>query len=355
MPGLYIGSTAPFSGKNTLCLGLGLKFQKDGLSVGYLKPVGAQAAKIGDSWGDLDAVAISQALGQDVPPEMATPVLVTQDFMHKVFAQTPCQDRTGDIAAAYKKISKGKDITLIGGSGGFLHSGLYACLDGATVAKALDVPVVIVDRCTHEMSYDILLAIKERMGDTMLGCVLSDVPGHYQEEVNSVLAPFLARRGVKVLGIMPHDRILGAVSVDALAQRIGGKIISSAHKADVVAESFLIGTMQVDNFLTHFRKYPKAAVIVGGDRSDLQLVAIEGRCTCLILTGNLYPNDIILARAENAEVPIVVVREDTYSVARRMEALLARHKLRDPGKFQQASQLVAANIDVAAIRQGLGL
>jgi len=355
MPGLYIGSTAPFSGKNTLCLGLGMHLRKEGLSVGYFKPVGAQAARIGNDWGDLDAAAISQALGQKLTPNVATPVLVTQDFMHKVFAQGPCQDRTADILSAYKKVSKGKDVTLIGGSGSFLHSGLYACLDGVTVSKALDAQVVIVDRCTHEMNYDALLAIKEQMGEKMLGCVLSDVPGHYQEEVNNVLAPFLARRGVKVLGILPHDRLLGSVSVNVLAERLGGKLISSAHRGDVVAESFLIGTMQVENFLTHFRKYPKAAVILGGDRSDLQLVAIEGRCACLILTGNLYPNDIILARAENAEVPIMVVREDTYSVARRMEALLARHKLRDQDKFQQASQLVAANVDMAAIRQGLGL
>jgi hypothetical protein len=354
MPGLYIGSTMPFSGKNTLCLGLGLTFKKDGLSVGYLKPVGAQAARIGDAFGDLDAMAIGQALGQDVPPELATPVLVTQDFMHKVFSQGPCQDHTGNILKAYRTISKGKDVTLVGGSGGFLHSGLYACMDGVTVAKALDVPVIIVDRCTHEMNYDILLAIKERMGDMMLGCVLSDVPGHYLEEVTGVLVPFLNGRGVPVLGLMPHDRLLGSVTVHVLAERLGGKIIAGAHKADSVAESFLIGTMQVENFLTHFRKHQNAAVILGGDRSDLQLVAIEGRSACLVLTGNLYPNDIILARAENAEVPIMVVREDTYTVARRMDALLARHKLRDPGKFKQASQLVAAHLDMATIRRGLG-
>jgi hypothetical protein len=50
----------------------------------------------------------------------------------------------------------------------------------------------------------------------------------------------------------------------------------------------------------------------------------------------------------------MVVREDTYTVARRMDALLARHKLRDPGKFKQASQLVAAHLDMATIRRGLG-
>ncbi len=355
MPGLYIGSTTPFSGKNTLCLGLGLKFRSEGMSVGYFKPVGAQAARIGDAWGDLDAHTISAALGQKISPQLATPVLVTLDFMHKVFSHGPCQERLQDVVSAYKTISKGKDVTLVGGSGGFLHSGLYACVDGPSVAEALDVPVLVVDRCTHEMNYDILLAIKERLGERMLGCVLSDVPGHYMEEVNTVLSPFLASRGIKVLGLIPHDRLLGAVTVSTLAERLGGKLISSPHKSQVVAESFLIGTMQVENFLTHFRKYPKAAVILGGDRSDLQLVAIEGRCACLILTGNLYPNDIILSRAENAEVPIMVVREDTYSVARRMESLLARHKLRDPLKFQQASQLVAAHLDMAAIKQGLGL
>ncbi|GFK95053.1 Phosphate acetyltransferase [Fundidesulfovibrio magnetotacticus] len=355
MPGLYIGSTAPYSGKNTLCLGLGLTLRREGHSVGYFKPVGAQAAKIGDAWGDLDARAVCQALGLDTAPELATPVLVTQDFMHKAFSQAPCQDRTKTIAAAYKKVSSGKDVTLVGGSGGFLTSGLYACLDGPTVAQALDLPVLIVDRCAFELNYDILLSIKERLGDRMIGCVLSDVPGHYMEEVSSVLAPFLARRGVKVLGVIPHDRLLNSVTVESLAQRLGATIISGAAKAQDSAESFIIGAMQVENFLTHFRKHPKAAVILGGDRSDLQLVAIEGRPACLILTGNLYPNDIILARAEHAEVPIMVVRDDTYSVAKRMESLIARHKLRDPGKYQQASQLVAAHVDVAAVKKGLGL
>ncbi|MFZ5427300.1 MAG: phosphotransacetylase family protein [Thermodesulfobacteriota bacterium] len=355
MPGLYIGSTAPYSGKNTLCAGLGLKFSRDGLRVGYFKPVGTQAARVGDAWGDMDALAVSQALGQELDPATATPMLVTQDFMHKAFAQGSCQPTPAEIQTALAKVSKGKDLVIAGGSGSFLHSGLYACLDGVSVSAALDMPVLIVDRLTGGMDHDSILAIKDRLGDRMLGCVLTAVPGHYQDEVSSVLIPFLARRKVKVFGAIPHDRLLGSISVEEMAQRLGGKIISGAHNASAPAESFLIGTMQVENFLTHFRKHQNAAVIMGGDRSDLQLVAIQGRCACLILTGNLYPNDIILSRAENVEVPIMVVREDTYSVARRMESILARHKLRDPGKFRQASQLVAAHVDTAAIRQGLGL
>jgi len=87
----------------------------------------------------------------------------------------------------------------------------------------------------------------------------------------------------------------------------------------------------------------------------VQLVALEGDCPCLVLTGNLYPNDIILTRSEVLETPIIMVREDTYSVAKKMETILSRHKLRDAIKIRQGADLVAKRLDFAAIRQGLGI
>jgi BioD-like phosphotransacetylase family protein len=116
-----------------------------------------------------------------------------------------------------------------------------------------------------------------------------------------------------------------------------------------------IGTMQVENFMTHFRKNKNSAIIVGGDRSDVQLVALEGDCPCLVLTGNLYPNDIILTRSEVLEIPIIMVREDTYTVAKRMETILSRHKLRDVIKIRQGAQLVSSSIDFEYLKQAAGL
>lgn len=355
MPGLYIGSTAPFGGKNTLCMGIGLKFKQEGLKVGYMKPVGAQAVLQDDEWCEADALTLQKALDLDAPQELVNPVLVTQDLMHEILSSPPCEDRTAIIRAAYDKLAAEKQVMVVGGSGSFLNSNRYACLDGPSVSQALELPVLIVDRFGQDVNYEALLSVKFTLGDKLLGCVLNDVPSYAMDEVNSVIIPFLLSRGVMVLGVIPHDRMLGSVSVRDLAERLGAKIICSAHKIDQMAENFIIGAMQVDNFLTHFRKRAKAAIIMGGDRSDLQLVGIENKCPCLILTGNLYPNDIVLSRAENAEVPILVVRDDTYCVAKRVDALLGGHKLRAPAKFQRAAQLVAAHLDLAAIKQGLGL
>jgi BioD-like phosphotransacetylase family protein len=197
--------------------------------------------------------------------------------------------------------------------------------------------------------------VKEQLGEHFLGAVLNDVPFSFIAEIQSVICPLLERNGVPVLGIIPRDPLMGSIRAHELAEGLGGRLVAAQGRADGMVENFLIGTMQVENFMNYFRRNPHSAVIVGGDRADVQLVAIEGNCPCLVLTGNLFPNDIILSRADALNIPIVMVREDTYAVARKMETLLNRHKMRDVIKVRQGSQLVSNNLNFAAIRAGIGV
>ena len=353
MAGIYVGSTAGFSGKNMVIMGLGLKFQKDNLSVAYMKPVGAVPREIEGKLRDEDAHFVQKILKIEAEPDLLTPVLVTQDFKVKAFSGQ-CADLMPAIKSAYAKVSSGKDVTIVAGSGS-MYSGKYCKVDGVSVVKDLGIKCVIIDRFDNELKYDYLLAMKEALGDQLLGVILNDIPATFMDEVESMLKPFFERVGVKVIGVIPKDPLMGAIKVSDLAERLGGKVISAHNKSDKVVENFLIGTMQVDNFMTHFRKNKNSAVIVGGDRADVQLVALEGNCPCLILTGNLYPNDIILTRSEVLETPIIVVREDTFTVAKKMENILTSHKLRDMIKVNHGAQLVTANVDFALLKKRLGM
>ena len=172
---------------------------------------------------------------------------------------------------------------LVAGSGS-MYSGKYCGLDALSVVKALDkadgangpVKALVIDRFEKELNYDLLLMLKEQLGGNLAGVVLNDVPPAFLEEVSGHLAPFMEARGIPVLGILPRDPLMGSITVGDLAQRLGGKVISAHHRQDRVVSQFLIGTMQVENFMLHFRKKKNAAVIVGGDRADVQLVALEG-------------------------------------------------------------------------------
>lgn len=354
MPGLYIGSTSGFAGKNLLAMALGSKFQKQGYRVGYMKPVGTLPRDMENKMGDEDAFFVQEALGLSQDLELVTPVLITDEMRDQAFTQG-CPDLLKKILSAYSILSQETDIMLICGSGSFLHAGKYCNVAGLDVAKSLESKVILIDRFIKEFYYDYIISAKELLGPDMIGAIFNCVPENTMQEVRNLIAPMLKRWEVPLLGAIPEDHLLNAIRVGDLAQRLGGKIISVPGKQDAIVENFLIGTMQVENFMIHFKKRKNSAVLVGGDRSDLQLVALEGKCPCLILTGNLYPNDIILSRSEVLGVPLIVVREDTYTVAKKMETILESSKLRDTVKIKHGIELVNSILDYETINTALGI
>ncbi len=354
MPGLYIGGTTGFAGKNLLALALAMTFKEEGYRVGFMKPVGFMPRELEEQMGDEDAVFIQDALGLNDELDLVTPVLFDEQFTITALTQG-CSGLMETILSAHETLSREKDVMLICGSGSFLHAGKYCDVAGLEVAQTLQSKVILVDRFFKEFYYDYLVRCKELLGEDMIGAVFNCVPEDRQDEIQELILPLFQRRDIRLLGSIPDDQRLNSLKIRDLARRLQGKIISAPQKTDHLVDDFLIGTMQVENFMTHFKKRRNSAVIVGGDRSDLQLVALEGRCPCLILTGNLYPNDLILSRSDALQIPVIVVREDTYSVAKEMEKVLDSSKFREPSLIDYGVKLVKSNLDIAALKTGLGL
>jgi BioD-like phosphotransacetylase family protein len=74
-----------------------------------------------------------------------------------------------------------------------------------------------------------------------------------------------------------------------------------------------------------------------------------------VLTGNLYPNDVVLARAQAAGVPVIVVPGDTLEAVEKFEAMMGRLSIRETRKVDYAVQLMEQHIDYHAIFRKLGL
>ena len=113
---LYVGSTKEYSGKNLAVMGLGQRFLKDGLNVGYLKPFGRLPVKVEGVLTDQDAWFIHRTLALKDPVETLCPVVMTHDLMMDGFrGEFPGLDQK--IMAAFDAVSKGKDVVLVGGAG----------------------------------------------------------------------------------------------------------------------------------------------------------------------------------------------------------------------------------------------
>jgi dethiobiotin synthetase len=77
MATLYVTSSETFSGKSALCIGLGKRFQRDGLKVGYMKPVNTLAQSRAGGPYDADVEFAKQTFDLPEPVDILSPVAIT--------------------------------------------------------------------------------------------------------------------------------------------------------------------------------------------------------------------------------------------------------------------------------------
>jgi BioD-like phosphotransacetylase family protein len=255
---------------------------------------------------------------------------------------------------AYAEVSEGKDIIVIEG-GYSLREGHMLGLPSSYVATMLKAKAITVARYEERMVVDQVLTAKMRLEDSLIGAVINAVPRQRMEYVQTVIKPFLESKGVKILGVLPRERLLQAVSVGELAEGLDAHVLCCHDSMDELVEHLMVGAMTVDSALSYFRRRPNKAVITGGDRSDIHLAALETNTRCLILTGNLHPSPLILARAEEANVPVLLTRRDTVAAVEIVEGFFGRSRFQQQKKLDRFSQILDEQMDFEALYSALGL
>lgn len=350
---LCITSIERYAGKDLLTMGLIDRLRRDGFKVGYFKPMGLFPFKVDDLVTDKGAWLIYRLFELEDPIELICPVVITQDLIIQNY-EKDVRGLKKKIQGAFKKISKQKDVVVVGCDYNFSKGGSFG-LAALDLVKILNAYVLFVERYSFDFCIDFLLEIKKVMGDHMLGVVFNKVEPANLDEIKELVSPFLKRKHIEVFGSLHRDALIGSIEVTDIVDHLGADVVCGKDNLHGLVENFLVGAMQVDKFITYLLKSPSPGIIVGGDRTDIQLVAIEHGAGCLILSGDLYPNDIIIARAESKGVPILVVRDDTYTVAKNVEAMVGKFGMRQREKIDHGIRLVRRGFDFEKLYKGLRL
>ncbi|MBW1744691.1 MAG: phosphotransacetylase family protein [Deltaproteobacteria bacterium] len=350
---LYITSTQRYAGKKLLTMGLMDRFRRDGFKVGYFQPMGHFPIKADGITTDKSAWLIYRLFALEDPLEMICPVVLTRDLIMKNLEEgvAGMQQKMED---AFEKISQKKDVVVVGCDNTFSEGSSFG-VSGVQLVKVLDAYALFIESYVCEPCIDLLLELKKVIGNPMIGVVFNRVAPLDMDEIKGPVIPFLSRNDVEVYGSVPWDTLLGSLEVSDLADHLGADVVCGKDNMGGLVENFLVGGMQVDKFISYLLKSPSSGIIVGGDRTDIQLVAIENGVRCLILSGNLYPNDMIVARAETKGVPILVVRDDTYTVAKNVKAMVGQFKLGERDKINHGMNLVDQVFDFEKLYKRLNL
>jgi len=359
---VYIGATRQNDGKTITSLGLISAFKKRLDKVGYIKPVGQRYLEVNGHKIDEDALLVKQVYGLEGDVSDMSPVAVPRHFTENYIDSPHQADLVSMIKSSYARVAKNSDIVVVEGTG---HAGVGAVFDmsNGDVAAMLGAKVVIVSSGGIGRPIDEIMlnkAMFDAAGVEIVGAVVNKVDEAKYEKVKDYVTRGLAHKGLDIIGVMPYRPMLSNPTVEQLQEDIQGKLLSGEGGLENIVGKMVIGAMPPHHALEYLTS--DTLLITPGTREDLILAAMSSciaggspdKCVAgMILTGGTAPMQSIADLLARTSIPVLLVDDDTYTVASRIAKLIVKIRPSDSDKIRAAEELVDKFIDVDLLLEKL--
>ena len=333
---LYITSDRPGAGKTALAASVATFLGRLNKNVGYLKPFSENAAEDADT-----AFMYGQVLGS--PDSEMVPVYPLETKFDEV------KER---LTEAIKSLSGQKDVVLVEGPS-LMASESDVGLSSLELAELFDAMVLVVVHNTPALDTGRIQELASSFGQNLVGVIVNSVTRHKVRQLENELIPQVEADGIRVLGGVPEDRLLLTPTVGQLTQHLNAQWMRGEERAEELVEHFLIGGNVMDSGVDYFERVASKAVIVRGDRPDIQLAALATPTVCLVLTGGHQPIEYVSYEAEQQDVPVIVVQGETMSTTEALGALLDWATVHHPKKVERFLELLQHHTDMDALSSAL--
>lgn len=359
---VYIGATRQNDGKTITCLGLIAALKKRLGKIGYIKPVGQRYVEIDGAKIDEDAVLVKTVYELEGSVGDMSPIAIPRHFTENYIDSPDRESLVGAVKASFERIREGKDLVVVEGTG---HAGVGSVFDmsNGDVAALLGCKVVIIASGGIGKPIDEIMlnkAMFDAQGVPILGAIINKVEEEKFDKVKSYVQRGLERKGIELLGVMPYRPLLSSPTIEQLLSDIDGKLVSGHRGLRNVVEKMVIGAMPPHQAIGYFTR--GTLLITPGTREDLILAALSScllgpshsPCVAgLILTGGTPPQSNIMDLVEKTAIPIILVEEDTYTVASKIAKLIVKIRPGDFEKIRAAEAIVDEFVDVDRIIEKL--
>ena len=352
---VYVAATRQNDGKTITCLGLISALKKRVGSVGYIKPVGQRYIEINGHKIDEDALLVKDVYDLRGSVTDMSPIAVPRHFTEDYIDNPDRKALTDRVSEAYARVAMEKDVVVVEGTG---HAGVGSVFDlsNGDVAALLRTPVVMVSSGGIGRPIDEIMLNKatfDANGVEILGVIVNKVQEEKYEKIKSYVIRGLERKGLEVLGVMPYRPTLSSPTVEQLLEDIDGELISGHRGLRNTVGKMVIGAMPPHQALEYMST--DTLLITPGTREDLILAAMSScilgatQTPCvagMILTGGTPPQPKILELVRKTYIPVILVSDDTYTVASRIAKLIVKIRPGDFEKIRAAEELVDQYVDV---------
>ncbi len=358
-PRVFIAATRQNEGKTTTSLGLLAALRQVYPRVGYIKPVGQRFVEIEEQKIDEDTVLMDRVYSLNCPLLDMSPIAVEPDFTRKYLQSSNNEALVKKIQKAFDRVAWEKDFVLCEGSG---HAGVGAVFDlsNAQVARILKAKVIIVTGGGIGKPIDEVYlnnAVFEREGVEVIGVILNKVHADRLEYVTEFARRGLKRKGLELLGVVPHQTILSNPTMDLIQEELEAESLNKCPDMHNLVNRVVVGAMSAQNAIAYFKR--GVLVITPSDREDIIFAAAtvvsesKEPLAGLVLTGTTRPGPSVRQVLEQMPFPVLWSTEDSYEVASTVHNLIVKTRPGDTEKISLIRDIIANNVNVDKILKSL--
>jgi len=355
-PRVFIAATRQNDGKTTTSLGLLAALQTKFPRIGYIKPVGQRFVAIAEQKIDEDTVLMDSVYQLNCPLVDMSPIAVEPDFTRKYLQASNNAVLVQRIMDAFDRVAWEKDFVLCEGSG---HAGVGAVFDlsNAQVAKRLGCKAIIVSRGGIGKPIDEVAlnqALFEKEGVEIIGVIINKVLPEKADYVADFARRGLKRKGLELLGVIPHLPMLSSPTVDSIRDELDAEVLNKPESMSGLIEDVVVGAMSAVNALKYFKR--GVLLITPGDREDI-LAAVASTepqtMAGIVLTGGLRPGEGMMNSLQSLKIPVLLANDDSYLVASKVHDLTVKTRPADAEKISLIRDLIAKNVNVKKILESI--
>jgi len=361
MKRLFIAATKQNDGKTTVALGLILNLIKKFKNIGFIKPIGQRYLEEEGEKIDEDSILIEKSLqlhGLKCDLKDMSPIAVEKGFTEQYILKPNKERLTKQIKESFSRVAQDKDIVIIEGTG---HAAVGSVFEhsNAAVAKLLDTKVILISSGGIGRPIDEIVlnkALFQKEGVFLLGVIINKVLPNKFSKVNRLIRQGLASKGIEVFGVIPYLPLLSYPSIEQILEETDFKLLTGDKGLNNLVKKIVVGAMQPHDALNYL--VDGALLITPGDREDMILASLSCYCvhslkeihiSGIILTGNLMPHKRTMGLVEQTKIPVLLAKDDTYSVASCVHDLMVKIRPQDKEKIEAVKKIIQENVDIDKI------
>jgi len=350
-------------GKTTLSIGILHALRKRGSRVAYCKPLGQRVREVKGRELHDDALAVCSALGADGARQMDVVVPLPKGRVEREVFDPRTDEKLAQVRQGVAALAAENDLVVVESMG---HVAMGSCLgvSAAEVIRAVGGRAILVSgggigRAIDNIS--LCSTFLSSRGADLMGVVVNKVWRDKYDKVNLSVRQGLENLGLPCYGIVPYDEQLSNPTMKQVYDLIHGELVSGADNLETPVAHTIVAAMESSHMVRYLRE--GTLVITPGDRSDNILAALTAHMLSdrqgasvagMVLTGGFRPDGTLMRMVNDSKMPVILVKEDTYTVASKFRQTVFKIRPDDPRQVDAAIAVVGEYVDIDAIVEGLG-